>query len=89
MTNFRTKLMQNIETYVKQQYCPTTTDFTNLRIDIGERIISDNAGLLYAARAKDASCPALGDEGTTARNNNGYYYFKRQDTGEAQTLEFS
>ena len=54
MKDFRTKLAQNIETYVKRPYCPTTS-FANLRIDIGEKITSALPELQYAAGMKSAT----------------------------------
>jgi hypothetical protein len=53
MMNFRTKLTQNIETHVKQQYCPTTV-FNNIRVDLGEKITSAVPELQYAAKIKGA-----------------------------------
>lgn len=75
MTDFRTQLTQNIETYVGQRYCPTT-GLSNLRIDIGEKITAAVQELLYAARMKPTtgSCAGLAPDAT--RNNNGYYYFQ-------------
>ena len=64
--DFRTKLAQNIETYIKQQYNPTTDNLSSLVIDIGEKITPVNLTLHYAAKNK----------GTETRNNNGYYYFE-------------
>ncbi len=55
MTNFRTQLTQNMETYVKRQYCPTTENFQNLLVDIGEKITSAVPELQYAARIKSVS----------------------------------
>lgn len=51
MKDFQTKLSQNIEIFVKRQYCPTTT-FMNSSIDLGERITSTTPALQYAAKVK-------------------------------------
>lgn len=51
MTDFHTKLSQNIETFVRRQYCPTTTFMTS-SIDLGERITSTTPALQYAAKVK-------------------------------------
>lgn len=58
MADFRTKLAQNIETLVKQQYCPTTpidpltiSFNTQLTVDLEEKGTNEDP-ILYAARLK-------------------------------------
>lgn len=58
MNTFHTKLTQNIETYVKQPYCPTTFansgGFATMSVDIEERGTTEDP-LRYAAQIKPTS----------------------------------
>lgn len=69
MLDFRTKLAQNIETLVKQQYCPTTGNFATKSVNLEEKN-TDESPLVYAAKIKsNGVCSAI-------FNTQGYYYFK-------------
>ncbi|MEI6711242.1 MAG: hypothetical protein WCK88_03265 [bacterium] len=77
MADFRTKLAQNIETLVKQQYCPTMGNFPNKTVNLEEKN-TQNSPLVYAAKAKliDTSCSETDLNNLGPKNTKGYYYFK-------------
>lgn len=77
MLDFRTKLAQNIETLVKQQYCPIMGNFATKSVNLEEKN-TDESPLVYAAKAKltNTTCSTTDSENTGPRNTKGYYYFK-------------
>jgi hypothetical protein len=82
LSDFRTKLAQNIETLVRQQYCSTTPTSpqaisfnTQLTVDLEEKG-TDEDPILYAARVKsNGTCSGV-------RNTQGYYYFEGNETND-------
>lgn len=87
MTDFRTKLAQNIQIYMRQLYCPTKTDFPNISVDIEEQGTEEDP-LRYAAQIKKSGiCQDPDGEETLTRNNKGYYYF--QGNASNRILELS
>lgn len=87
MADFRTKLAQNIETLVKEQYCPTMGNFPNKLVNLEEKNTQENP-LVYAAKAKidTTACSETDVENTGPRNTKGYYYFKGSDGNRVLTI---
>jgi hypothetical protein len=77
MQDLRTKLAQNIETIVKQQYCPTTAtyptteSFITKTINLEEATTEGPSQYASKVRSADGTCSP-----SAPRNTKGYYYFQ-------------